>query len=90
MSLASQGMLLPFPPLDHLEGQGGRTLVGGGFEDRLLHPLLITTSLQFRSLFPAILSLPSRGKLGIGVFRLSKRELSSLLPPLRVTTAIFL
>ena len=40
MSFASQGRLLPFPPLDHLEGQGGGTLGGGGLEDGILHPLL--------------------------------------------------
>ena len=32
MSLASQGRQLPLPPLDHLEGQRGGTLDGGGFE----------------------------------------------------------
>ena len=46
MSLAFQGRQLPLPPLDHLEGQGGRTLCGGGFEDGLPHPLLITSSLS--------------------------------------------
>ena len=35
---------MPLPPLDHLEGQRGRTLGGGGFEDGISHPLLITSS----------------------------------------------
>ena len=33
MSLASEGRRLSLLPLDHVEGQGGGTLGGGGFED---------------------------------------------------------
>ena len=49
MSLASQGRWLLLPPLDHLEGQGGGTLGGGGFEDGVPHPLLIASSFLWSS-----------------------------------------
>ena len=43
VSLASQGRRLSFPPTDRLEGQGDRTLGGGGVEDGLSHPLFVTS-----------------------------------------------
>ena len=44
MSLASQGRRLPFPSLDHLEGQGSGTMGGRGVEDGISPPLLIASS----------------------------------------------
>ena len=57
MSLASQGRRLPLPPFGHLEGQGSRTVGGGGVEDGISPPLLITSpsllgSSSYSELFP--------------------------------------
>ena len=44
MSLASPGRRLSVHPLDILEGQGSRTLCGGGVEDGTSHSLLFASS----------------------------------------------
>ena len=43
MSLASPGRRLSVHPLDILEGQGSRTLCGGGVEDGTSHSLLFAS-----------------------------------------------
>ena len=71
MSLASQGKQLSVPPLVLLEGQGGRTLDGGGVEVGVSHPVLITSpslsgsyspsSIKWKALHGEVLSLISKG-----------------------------
>ena len=53
MSLASQNR--PFPLLDHLEGQGSRTVGRRGVEDGISSPLLITSPSLSGADFPAML-----------------------------------